>query len=106
MAPFNPDLGKCILEYIINSSINECELEIKKDAKAFQDKGFTDAELYDYLNKIGKMPVSRFTLHDGKKICVGHISSFVQRLCELDKHYERPVDKIRPQSRIIWTTGE
>jgi hypothetical protein len=89
MNKFNREMGEEILKYILITSTRESEQYIKDQTKLFVEKGFTDRELYDYIDDIGKIPVDRFEF-SGTKVCVGDISGFTQKLCELSLYYERP----------------
>lgn len=94
MSPISRQLMEGIIEYILISSTNESEAYIKDATKVFRDEEHTDAELYDYICSIGDMRVDRITTVDGDKICIGYISGFTQKLCELKLYYSRPDDGV------------
>ncbi len=48
----------------------------------------SEAACYDLLDSISKEPC----LKVADKVCLGEISSFIQALCDVTKHYPRPKD--------------
>jgi hypothetical protein len=64
---------------------------VKEDIEAFAAKPYSDQELYDFLDKISQIPVEKFKDGD-RQYCVGHISSFMQAVCNVKKYYNRPED--------------
>lgn len=90
---FSREFGEMILLYIMGTSLNEAEQYIKDKAKKFYNETHTDAEMYDFIDNIGKMQVDRVKI-DGIKVSIGDISGFTQVLCNLSSFYERPQDGI------------
>jgi hypothetical protein len=96
---FNREFGESILCYILNTSINEAEESIRQSVRDFRKTNYTDAQLYDFINDIGKIHVDRVKFGE-QKVCIGNISGFTQALCELDLYYKRPQDGVRTELDI------
>lgn len=60
---------------------------VKEKIQNFVASPFSDAELYDFMDDISRIPAKRMGF-----ICVGDISSFMQVVCDVTKYYTRPVD--------------
>lgn len=64
---------------------------VKEEIEAFAAKPYSDQELYDFLDKISQISVTKFKDGD-RQFCVGHISSFMQAACKVKEYYTRPED--------------
>lgn len=100
MQDFSRDMGDHILFTLLQLSDDknnrdglstEMSGHVKEELEAFASKPYSDQELYDCLDKISQIPVAKFK--DGERqFCIGHISSFMQAVCEVRKFYIRPED--------------
>lgn len=100
MQDFNRSMGDLILFTMLKLSDDknnrdristEMSGHVKEDIEAFASNPYSDQELYDFLDKVSQIPVTKFKEGD-RQFCIGHISSFMQAICEMQKYYKRPED--------------
>lgn len=87
MTKFNREMFDCVLYTFLNLSDAEMEPWVRKEINEFAAKPYTSKELYLFLDKISKIPISRIG-----KIVVGHISGSMQAAADVTKYYIMPED--------------
>jgi len=87
LAITNFDFLKGMLEHLTKAPRSEMEDYVKDKIVTFSKTDYTAPEVYDFLDGISKIPVTKTDT-----FCVGDISSFVQVACDVTKIFERPTE--------------
>jgi hypothetical protein len=89
MNKFNREFGEMVIYYIKTCPHNDAEEWVKEKTRVFHAAPYTDAQLYDFIAEVSKIPVYKME-SPNENICIGDISSFLQVLCSINNHYIRP----------------
>ena len=94
----NDPLFKSLIRGISVSPESQMSARLRKKCVDLLQGSPSEAKCYDLLDSISKEPCIKVT----DKLCLGEISSFIQALCSVSKHYPRPDDA----SNIGSTNGD
>lgn len=89
--PFPRQLAETAIAFCCFASTNDMEPSIRKEFNEFAAKPFTTPEAFDFMARISKIQCDRTEIQ-GRRVCVGYISGFVQSLCDVERYYLRPDD--------------
>jgi len=67
-----------IIKCLTTAPVSQVPEQVRREIREFSWIDYTEVEAYEFLDKISQKP------------CPYEISSFVQSLCDVTKHYPRP----------------
>ena len=85
---FDDGLFRGIVRGLTGAPESQLSERLRLECVELLETSPSEAECYDLLDRISKEPC--FKISD--KVCLGEISSFTQKLCDVTAHYPRPED--------------